>query len=132
MKRSIICAVAAAFLCTVGMVGVSFADKGPADIKFETKKPVIFPHAAHQERMKCADCHHSQDDAGKQVAYVDGQKVEKCGSCHNKESGMPKKLASLKGAGHARCKECHKKSGNKTLTKCNTCHVKKPKKTVSH
>ncbi len=127
MKKSLICAVAAAFLCTVGMVGVSLADKGPAEVHFETKKPVLFPHAKHQEKFDCATCHHAKDEAGKQLAYAEGQAIAKCGSCHNKEAGMPKKLASLKGAGHGMCKECHKKQDNKNLKSCKTCHPKKKK-----
>jgi len=129
MKKSLICAVAAAFLCTVGMVGVSLADKGPAEIHFETKKPVLFPHAKHQEQKELtwATCHHGKDDAGKKVAYVEGQAIAKCASCHNKDAGMPKKLASLKNAGHGLCKECHKKQENKKLKSCKTCHPKKKK-----
>ncbi len=128
MKKTLICAVATAFLCVVGMVGVSLADKGPEVVTFETKKPVVFPHAKHQEKLECSTCHHSKGADGKQVAFVEGQKIEKCGSCHNKDGSMPKKLASLKGVGHARCKTCHKKQGDRKLTKCNTCHSKKKKK----
>lgn len=125
MKKSLICAVAAAFLCTVGMVGVSMADNGPAEIHFDTKKPVVFPHATHQEKQQCASCHHSKGDDGKQVAFVEGQTIQKCATCHTKDVGMPATLDSLKGAGHELCKECHKKQGDKNLTKCNTCHPKK-------
>ena len=117
MKKTLICSVALAFLCVAGFAGISMADKGPADITFETKKPVVFPHAEHQTRLKCADCHHSKDDAGKKVAYADGQAIGKCASCHEK----------LKDAGHKLCKDCHKKSGDKKLTKCGTCHPKKKK-----
>jgi len=127
MKKVLICAIVTTFLCTVGLIGVSLAetDKGPAEITFDTKKPVVFPHAAHQAKNECKVCHHSKGDDGKQVAYVDGQKIEKCETCHNADSGMDPKLSSLKDVGHERCKGCHKDSGDKNLTKCGTCHSKK-------
>ncbi len=115
MKKTLISSVALAFLCVVGLAGVSMADKGPADIHFDTKKPVQFPHAEHQGRMECKVCHHSKDDAGKKVEFVEGQAIGKCASCHDK----------LKDVGHKLCKTCHKESGNKKLTKCGTCHPKK-------
>ncbi len=125
--------IAAALILGLCFAGTSFAeaDKGPADITLESTidkakvaKSAIFPHAKHQETLTCGDCHHSKDAAGKQVAYVDGQKVEKCESCHNKAAGMPKKLTTFKEAAHANCKACHKKT-DKKLAKCTVCHPKK-------
>ena len=125
--------IAAALILGLCFAGTSFAeaDKGPADITLESTidkakkaKSAIFPHAKHQETLTCGDCHHSKDAAGKQVAYVDGQKVEKCESCHNKATGMPKKLTTFKEAAHANCKACHKKT-DKKLAKCTVCHPKK-------
>lgn len=135
MKKVIILAIAVVFLCTAGLVCNTMAseDKGPADITMGEggKKPAIFPHAAHQEKLTCADCHHSKDADGKQVAYVDGQKVEKCGTCHNEEANADKKhvMNSVKNAGHGNCRECHKEKdkelGEKKLGKCTACHPKK-------
>ena len=131
MKKTLICGVAVAFLCSLGLAGISLADNGPAEITLQATvdaaakaKPAHFPHAKHQEKLKCADCHHSAAD-GKMVAYVEGQKIEKCESCHNKAAGMPKGIDTFKNAAHKKCKGCHKESGNKELTKCTTCHPKK-------
>jgi len=135
MKKVTLLAMAAALAIGLCFTGVGFADtdKGPADMTLESTidkakkaKPAIFPHAKHQEKLTCGDCHHSKDADGKQVAYVDGQKIEKCESCHNKAAGMPKKLTTFKEAGHANCKTCHK-AKDKKLAKCTVCHPKKKK-----
>ena len=118
MKKTLICGVALAFFCTVGFAAIGVAeDKGPAEITLETTidkakkaKPAFFPHAKHQETLKCGDCHHSKGADGKQIAYAEGQKIEKCESCHNTGAGMTnEKLDTFKEAAHANCKECHKK-----------------------
>jgi hypothetical protein len=125
MKKALICGIALAFLCSLGLAGMSFAeDKGPADITLEGKKPVVFPHAKHQEQFKCGECHHTKGADGKQAPYTEGMKIEKCDTCHNKDAGMPKGLQSFKDAGHKNCKGCHKEH-DKKLTKCSVCHPKK-------
>lgn len=132
MKKALICGVALAFLCTLGLAGMSLAsDKGPADITLESTidkgtkpKPAVFPHAKHQEKLKCADCHHA-GAVGKQTPYAEGMKIEKCESCHNKAAGMPKGIETFKNAAHKNCKSCHKETGDKALTKCTACHPKK-------
>ena len=135
MKRIVLYAVSTALVLGLAFTGTSFAndDKGPAEMTLTSTvnpakkaKPALFPHAKHQERLKCAECHHSKDADGKQVAYVEGQKIEKCESCHNKAAGMPKKLTTFKEAAHANCKACHKKT-DKKLAKCGVCHPKKKK-----
>ncbi len=133
MKKITLYAVFAVMALGLCFTGASFAadEKGPADITLESTidkakkaKPAVFPHAKHQETLTCGDCHHSKDADGKQIAYVEGQKVEKCESCHNKAAGMPKKLTTFKEAAHANCKGCHKKK-DKALAKCTVCHPKK-------
>jgi hypothetical protein len=135
MKKVTLYVTAATLVLGLCFTGASFAnvDKGPAEMTLESTidkakkaKPAIFPHANHQERLTCGDCHHSKDADGKQIAYVEGQKIEKCESCHNKAAGMPKKLTTYKNAAHASCKACHKKT-DKKLAKCSTCHPKKKK-----
>jgi len=131
MKKLFACCTALAFVCLVGL-GVSIAsDKGPADITLESTidkakkpKPAIFPHADHQSRLECGECHHAKDADGKQVAYVEGQKIEKCETCHNSNETMPKKLATYKAAAHEQCRGCHKAT-SKDLAKCSVCHPKK-------
>lgn len=127
MKKIALYAVATALVMGFCFTATSFAnDKGPADMTLVSaagKKPAVFPHAEHQSRLACGDCHHSKDADGKQVAYVEGQKIEKCEACHN-DSMTDKKLNSYKGVGHANCKECHKKA-DKKLAKCGVCHPKK-------
>ena len=135
MKKLLICLVAVSFLC---LGGISLAtDMGPDDMTLQAvkdaakkPKPAVFPHKKHQEVAECADCHHSAKD-GKQVAYVDGQKVEKCEACHFKGSGMGKKIETFKGAAHVNCKGCHKKAAEEKpelkekFSKCMPCHPKK-------
>ncbi len=133
MKKALIFGVALAFVCSTGFAGMVMAqDHGPKVITLlsttdnaKKPKPVTFPHAEHQSRLKCGECHHTKGPDGKQVAYTDGMKIQKCETCHNPTSGMPKALNSLKKIGHKKCKGCHKASGNKKLTKCGTCHPRK-------
>ncbi|GAB4334775.1 MAG: cytochrome c3 family protein [Desulfobulbaceae bacterium] len=101
MKKVLIYGVAMAFLCVAGLAGMGVAadDKGPAEITLQTeaaKKPALFPHAAHQEKIECDKCH-------KDPNYAAG--------------------AWTKDAGHKLCKDCHKANG--APTKCGTCHPKK-------
>lgn len=135
MRRLTLCAVSVALAFGLCFAGASLAsdEKGPAEMALKSTvdpakkpKPAMFPHAKHQERLECGECHHSKDADGKQVAYVEGQKIEKCESCHNKAAGMPKKLSTFKQAAHANCKSCHKKT-DKKLAKCTVCHPKKKK-----
>lgn len=135
MKKITVYAMATALALGLCLIGTSFAanDKGPAEMTLTSTidsakkaKPAIFPHAKHQERLTCSECHHSKGADGKQVAYVEGQKIEKCESCHNKAAGMPKKLTTFKEAAHANCKTCHK-AKDKKLAKCTVCHPKKKK-----
>ncbi len=131
MKKVLVYGVAFAFLCTTALVAIA-SDKGPAEMTLQSTvdpakkpKPVLFPHAKHQEKLECADCHHSKGDDGKQVAYTEGMKIEKCESCHNKAAGISKDVETFKKAAHKNCKGCHKETGKKELTKCATCHPKK-------
>lgn len=141
MIKKVLVTIAAATFVFGGIASLSVAaDMGPAEMTLETTgsakpKPAVFPHKIHQDALTCADCHHSMDDAGKQVAYVDGQEIGKCQSCHNEEKLAGKKsgkdkLDTFKGAAHANCLACHKEvakkdEAKKDLKKCNTCHVKK-------
>ena len=121
MKKSIICTAAFAFAFTCAVAGVSMAaNSGPAEMTLGSKKPVHFPHKAHQDRGKCADCHHTKKADGTQGPYAEGQE-KKCDECHNKDMAN-KELNSFKNAGHKLCKDCHKK--NKVATSCKTCHTK--------
>ena len=135
MRKLTLCAVSVALAFGLCFAATTLAavDKGPAEIILKSTidpakkaKPAVFPHAKHQERLKCGECHHSKGADGKQVAYVEGQKNEKCESCHNKAAGMPKKLETFKKAAHANCKACHK-AKDKKLAKCTVCHPKKKK-----
>lgn len=135
MKKVTLYTMAAAMVIGLCFTGMSFAnaDKGPAELTLQATidaakkaKPALFPHAKHQEKLTCADCHHSKGADGKQVAYTEGMKIEKCESCHNKSAGMPKKLSTFKDAAHTNCKGCHKAT-DKKLAKCGVCHPKKKK-----
>ena len=132
-RKLLICTCAAIFLC---LAGFSVADNGPADMilqatkdKAKKPKPAVFPHKAHQDKLSCAECHHSAKD-GAQVAYVEGQEIQKCETCHYKGSGMPEKLETFKDAAHQNCRECHKQvvKDNPDLKEkfkgCLPCHPK--------
>ncbi|MBU0728363.1 MAG: cytochrome c family protein [Proteobacteria bacterium] len=129
-KKTLICVAALAFLFSFGL-GVSFAvDAGPAEMELTTdkgKKPATFPHKAHQDKIKCADCHHGQDADGKQTAYTDGMAIQTCVTCHNDKMANAK-LNDFKKAAHKNCKDCHTAEStaqNKPgLKKCGTCHTK--------
>lgn len=128
MKKFVIIAVGFALALSFAIgVSKSVADTmtGPAEMTLTTaaaKKPATFPHAKHQEKLECASCHHGKDDAGKQVPFAAGMKIQKCVTCHNADDMTDKKLNSFKGVAHEKCKGCHKESGGPT--KCTGCHVK--------
>jgi len=144
LKKVLACSVASFFIfCGVATFAGADTDKGPAEIKLiskTSKKPklAVFPHKVHQEKFECGECHHGIAD-GKQVPYVEGQKIEQCATCHNKEklAGKTKgklKLDTPKGFGHGDCLACHKAMAKKDpalkakkITKCSTCHPKKKK-----
>lgn len=131
--------MALAFLVTTATVAMAEVDKGPKEIVIVDKnskkpKPAKFPHAAHQKRVKCGECHHSKSKDGKQVAYKEGQKIEKCITCHTGDmlKDKVKGKTALQRAGHGNCLSCHKAEAkkdpkNKKLKKCSTCHPKKKK-----
>ena len=130
MKKTVMYAAAFALALGLGFTANGMAaDKGPAEIILKstidaaaTPKPATFPHAKHQAKLACKDCHHSKDAAGKQVPYVEGQKNEKCETCHNKKAGMTNaKVATFKDAAHTRCKGCHTEM-KVGPTKCPDCH----------
>ena len=135
MKKAFVCAAALAFLCSMGLAGMSVAgDKGPSEITINAdgKKPAVFPHAKHQEKIKCGECHHGKDAAGKQVAYVEGQKNEKCATCHTGDvlKDKVKGKTAIQRAGHGNCLACHKEeakkdAGLKKIKSCKACHPKK-------
>jgi len=130
-KKSLIVLVAAAFVLSLGLgVSTSLAGMGPAEITLNAdgKKPVLFPHAKHQEKNECAVCHHTDVD-GKRTPVVGDAVSEdgsaKCDSCH-KAGFQNEKLAKWKDIGHGLCKDCHSKmKAEGAPTKCSACHVKK-------
>ena len=135
--------MALAFLMTTTAVAMAEVDKGPKEMILVNKnskkpKPSKFPHADHQKRIKCAECHHSKSKDGKQVAYKEGQKIEKCVTCHTGDmlKSGPNKVkgkTAIQRAGHGNCLKCHKAEAKKdpkkkNLKKCSNCHPKKKKK----
>jgi len=125
---AVVFAVAVVFAFNFAVVGVSSAnDKGPAEIILKAEKgtkPATFPHADHQAKNPCTECHHSKGADGKKAAYVEGQDIAKCSTCHNADLAN-EKLNSFKKAAHVRCKGCHKaKKAEGASTKCGTCHKK--------
>ena len=133
-KKSLVVMVVVAVALSLGLgVSMSMA-KGPEEIILnpDGKKPVKFPHKAHQENAKltdgCATCHHTSVDGTR--TPVEGDNVmedgsAKCDNCH-KEGFQNEKLAKWKDIGHGLCKDCHTKmKDDGAPTKCNDCHIKK-------
>jgi c(7)-type cytochrome triheme protein len=131
-KKSLVLMVVTALTLSLALaVSMSFAegDKGPAEITLnpDGTKPVMFPHAKHQEKNECGTCHHYQDASGARVACADDtlDKIAKCDSCHN-DTFANEKLRTWKDIGHGLCKDCHTKMKDAGApTKCNDCHIKK-------
>ena len=131
-KKSLVVLIVTALALSLALaVSVSFAerDKGPAEITLNAdgKKPAVFPHAAHQEKMgDCSTCHHYVDEAGNQAPCDDGSDpINKCDTCHNAEF-KNEKLRTWKDIGHGLCKDCHTKmKADGAPTKCADCHPKK-------
>ena len=131
-RKSLVLLIVAAFVMSMGLgVTMSLAevDKGPAEITLNAdgKKPAVFPHAKHQEKNKCGECHHYQDDSGAQTACMDDtlDKIAKCDTCHNADFAN-EKLRTWKDIGHGNCKSCHTKMKDEGApTKCGACHPKK-------
>lgn len=129
MKKGLIASTVFALTLGLAFAGNTIAsDKGAADMVLQATvdpaskpKPAVFPHAAHQEKFACADCHHSKDADGNKVAYVEGQKIESCESCHNLAAGLEKKISTYKMAAHSLCVTCHKAT-DKALGSCKVCH----------
>jgi len=131
-KKSLMLLVVAAFVLSLGLgVSLSLAevDKGPAEITLnpDGTKPVLFPHAKHQEKNACGTCHHYLKDQVK-TPCDDGSPQDdfkKCTECHN-DTMANEKLRTWKDIGHGLCKDCHTKMKDQGApTKCNDCHIKK-------
>jgi len=128
-KKSLILLIVTTLTLSLALaVSMSFAtdEKGPAEITMNADgtKPVMFPHAKHQEKNECGVCHHYQDDAGARVACADDTlgKIAKCDTCHNADFAN-EKLRTWKDIGHGLCKDCHTKMKDAGApTKCNDCH----------
>ncbi|BCL60973.1 hypothetical protein DGMP_16660 [Desulfomarina profundi] len=141
-KKIFACSVISFFvLCGTAILSTAGTDTGPAELTIvsthsKKPKPALFPHKKHQDKFKCAECHHGIKD-GKQVPYAEGMEIKKCDNCHNKDvlKGKKKgklKLDTIKGAGHGNCLACHKAMAKKDkklkkITKCSNCHPKKKK-----
>jgi hypothetical protein len=130
LKKTLLVAAACALtFCFITGNSIAEVNKGPKEMVLKTakaKKPAKFNHAAHQEKLECATCHHTKTADGKKGPYVAGEEA-KCESCHNKKDMTNKKINSFKNAAHKNCKACHKKekkAGKKAPTKCTGCHVK--------
>lgn len=124
MKKTLLYGSILAFLWVCYMAEVVMADNfGPQEIRWETRKTATFPHALHQNLYSCGICHHSMDEYGNKIDYVEEDPI-KCELCHNKYTDMPRKLDSFIEVAHILCRGCHKESNDKELTKCVTCHPK--------
>ena len=130
-RKSLVLLVVAVFTLSLTLavsMSVAYAeDKGPAEITLNTdgKKPALFPHAAHQEKLgDCGTCHH-KGEPGNRTPIAEGDTVAKCDTCHNADFAT-EKLRTWKDIGHGLCKDCHTKMKDQGApTKCADCHPKK-------
>jgi predicted CXXCH cytochrome family protein len=131
-KKSLVLLVVTALTLSLAFaVSMSLAEQNMGDAEItlnaDGKKPAIFPHKEHQDRLKdCAKCHHYVDEAGAQQPCDDGtDPIAKCDSCHNADFAN-EKLRTWKDIGHGLCKKCHTKmKADGAPTKCGACHPKK-------
>jgi len=128
-KKSLVLLVVTALTLSLAFavsMSVAAADKGPAEITLnpDGTKPVLFPHAKHQEKNACGTCHHYLKDQVK-TPCDDGTPQEdfkKCTECHN-DTMANEKLRTWKDIGHGLCKDCHTKMKEQGAPqKCNDCH----------
>lgn len=68
-----------------------------------TKKPVVFPHKSHAERLACQECHSKPEEG---ILKVELTKLEGANNSFHKELCFP----------------CHKEMKVEKGTSCNTCH----------
>jgi len=132
-KKSLILLVVTALTLSLALaVSVSLAeqDKGLPVITLNAdgKKPALFPHKAHQDRLKdCGACHHYVKD-NVPAPCDDGtpqEEYKQCTACHNADFAN-EKLRTWKDIGHGLCKACHTKmKADGAPTKCGACHPKK-------
>lgn len=131
MKKTLIFGVFLLFCCTPCSLGIATdINQGAKELTLHSTldpatppKPAFFPHGAHQERLKCKNCHHGKTAEGKRLSYADGQPIEKCESCHNSKAGMPEYISTFKNAAHTLCQGCHRKN-RAELVRCSVCHKK--------
>ncbi|MBZ4647071.1 MAG: multiheme C-type cytochrome [Clostridia bacterium] len=95
------------------------ADKGPETIDLSksfnyektTKKPVMFPHAFHQTKVECAECHMSAE-GGKELKNINTGDILKVTKLVGTANDVHKEF----------CWPCHKAKKVKSGTSCNKCH----------
>jgi len=109
-----------AMLVVFAIALVAFAaDKGPETINLadkwevKAKKPaVIFPHAFHQTKNECTECHAADGS----LVSIDGKAIAPKGTL---KPGKKDKVVH-----NEFCIKCHKAKKVKKGSSCNTCHKK--------
>ena len=117
--------IAIAMLVVFSVALVAFAAAGPDKINLaeswglDTKKSaVIFPHALHQSKNECTECHVSAD-GGALKNLKKGGEFEPKGLV---AAGKIKKGKTKNPAHDVFCWDCHKKKKVKKGKSCKTCH----------
>ncbi|UOD34540.1 cytochrome c3 family protein [Deferribacteraceae bacterium V6Fe1] len=95
------------------------AEKGPETIDLSkafnvektTKKPVAFPHAFHQTKNECTECHMSAE-GGKALKNINTGAQLEVGTVKGTSNNVHKEF----------CWACHKAKKVKSGTSCNKCH----------
>jgi len=74
------------------------------DATWQTRPPVVFPHARHTERLDCTRCHHDYDAYGNNA----GGEGQACADCHT--AAAVASPVPLMRAYHLQCRGCHRKA----------------------
>jgi len=91
---------------------INLAEKWGLD---KTMKPAVqFPHALHQSKNECTECHATAE--GGALKNIDGKEIAIAGTL--------KKGKKDKTVHDEFCIKCHKAKKVKKGTSCNTCHKK--------
>jgi len=114
--------IAIAILVVFSVALMAFAAAGPETINLAekwgleaTSKPAVeFPHAFHQSKNKCTECHAT--DEGGAIQNIEGKAIAPAGTL---SKGKKDKTVH-----DEFCIKCHKEKKVPKGTSCNTCHKK--------
>lgn len=116
--------IAVAILVVFSVALVAVAASGPESINLAEswglevkKKAVVFPHALHQEKNECTECHATAE--GGALKNIKGESIDPKALI---ASGDLKKGGTKNPIHDDFCWECHKEKKVPKGKSCSTCH----------